>query len=66
MILSNIRHIDQSETFFVIILNLDQWIRCYVKSSMFSSGDYNVPKSRTGWVAFIEGLTRNVITNCMK
>ena len=32
MILSNIRHIGQSETFFVIIFNLDQWIRCYVKS----------------------------------
>ena len=66
MILSNKRHIDQSETFFVIILNLDQWIRCYVKSSIFSSGDYNVQKGRTGWVPFIEGLTRNVITNCMK
>ena len=44
MILSNIRNIDQSETFFVIIL--DQWIRFYI----FSSGDYNVQKSRTGWV----------------
>ena len=33
MILSNIRNIDQSETFFVIILNYDQWIRCCVKSS---------------------------------
>ena len=45
--------IDQSETFFVIILNLDQ---CCVKSSIFSSG----------WVVLVEGLTRNVITNCMK
>ena len=57
---------DQSETFFVIILNLDQWIRCCIKSSIFSSGDYNVQKSRTGWVALVEGLTRNVILNCMK
>ena len=55
MILSNIRDIDQSET-FVIILNLDQWIRCCVKSSIFSSG----------WVVLVEGLARNVITNCMK
>ena len=53
--LSTIRNIDQSET-FVIILNLDQWIRCCVKSSIFSSG----------WVVLAEGLTRNVITNCMK
>ena len=69
MILSNIGNIDQSETFFVIILNLDQWIRCCVKSSIFSSGNYNaflVQNSRTGWVALVEGLTRNVITNCMK
>ena len=66
MILSNIRNIDQSETFFVIILNLDQWIRCCIKSSIFSSGDYNVQKSRTVWVALVEGLTRNVILNCMK
>ena len=71
MILSNIRNIDQSETFFVIILNLDQWIRCCIKSSIFSSDDYYVQKSRTGWVALVEGLTRNgltrnVILNCMK
>ena len=66
MILSNIRNIDQSESFFVTILNLDQWIRCCVKISIFSSGGYNVQKSRTGWVALVEGLTRNVITNCMK
>ena len=33
MILSNIRNIDKSETFFVIILNLDQWIRCCIKNS---------------------------------
>ena len=65
MILCNIRNIDQFETFFVIILNLDQWIRCCVKSSMFSSGDYNVQNGRTGWVALVKGLTRNVITNCM-
>ena len=36
MILSNIRNIDQSETFFVIILNPDQWIRCCVKSSILA------------------------------
>ena len=66
MIWSNIRNIDQSETFFVIILNLNQWIRFCVKSSIFSSGNYNVQKSRTGWVALVEGLTRNSITNCMK
>ena len=66
MILSNIRNIDHSEIFFVIILNLDQWIRCCVKSSIYSSVDYNVQKSRTGYVALVEGLTRNVITNCMK
>ena len=35
------------------------------KEFYFSSGDYNVQKSRTGWVAYVEGLTRNVITNCM-
>ena len=52
--------------FFVIILNRDQWIRCCVKSSIFSSGDHNVQESRTGWVVLVEGLTRNVITNCMK
>ena len=54
MILSKIRNIDQSETFFVIILNLDQWIRCCVKSSIVSSGDYNVQKSRTGWGPYKE------------
>ena len=48
--MSNIRNIDQSETFFVIILHLDQWIRCCVKSSIFSSGDYNVQKSRLNWL----------------
>ena len=64
--MSNIRKIDQSETFFVIILNLDQWIRSCVKSSVFSSGDYNAQKRRTGWVALVEGHTKNVILNCMK
>ena len=66
MILSNIRKIDHSEIFFVIILILDQWIRCCVKSSIFSSGDYNIQMSRTGWVALVEGLTRKVFTNCSK
>ena len=32
--------------FLVIILNPDQWIRCCVKSSVFSSGDYSVQQSR--------------------
>ena len=45
MILSNIRNIDLSETFFVIIQNLDKWVRCCVKSSIYSSGTYNVQKS---------------------
>ena len=60
MILSNIRKIDQSECFFVIILNLDQWIRCCVKSSIFSSGEYIVQQSRTGCVVFVEELTQNL------
>ena len=34
--LSNIRNIDQSETFFAIILNLDNWIGCWVKSSILA------------------------------
>ena len=34
----------------VIILNLDQWIRCCVKSSVFSSCDYSAQQSRTGCV----------------
>ena len=59
-------NIDQSETFFVMILNLDQWIRCCVKSSNFSSGDYSVQQSRSGCVVSVKGLTRNVITNCME
>ena len=66
MLLRNIRNIDQSVTFFVITLKLDPYTRCCVKSSIFSSGDYNVQKNRTGWVALVEGLTRNDITNCMK
>ena len=66
MILNNIRNIDQSETLLVIILNLDQCIRYCVKSSMFSFGDFIVQQSRTGCVVLVEGLTRNVITNCMK
>ena len=51
--------------YFVISLNLESmdWMLC--KEFFFSSGDYNVKKSRTGWVALVEGLTRNVITNCM-
>ena len=65
MILSSIRNIDQSET-FLIILNLDQWTRCCVKSFIFSSGEYFVQKSRTGWVVLVQGLTRNFSTNCMK
>ena len=59
-------NIDQSETFFVNILNLDQWIRCCVKSSIFSSGEYYVQKSRSGWNALVDGLTWNGITKSMK
>ena len=59
-------NIDQSETFFVMILNLDQWIRCCVKSSIFNFGDYSVQQSRSGCVVLVEGLTRNVITNYME
>ena len=66
MMLSNIRNIDQSETFFVVILNLDQCIRCCVKSSIFSSGDHSIQQNSTVCVVFVEGLTRNVFTNCMK
>ena len=36
------------------------------KEFCFSSGNYNVQKRRTGWVALVEGLTENDITNCMK
>ena len=57
MILSSIRSNDQSETFFC---NYSE------SGSIFSPGNYNVQKSRTGWVALVEGLTKNVITNCMK
>ena len=66
MILSNIRNIDQSETFCYLFESgsIDQML---CKELYFSSGDYNVEKSRTGWVALVEeGLTRNDITNCMK
>ena len=66
MMLSNIRIIDQSESFFGIIMNLDQLIRCCVKSSIFRSGDYSVQQSRTGCVVLVEDLMRNVITNCVK
>ena len=67
MISSNIRSIDQSETFFCNYSESGSMDQCCVKSSFcFSSGDYNVQKSRTGWVALVECLTRNVITNCMK
>ena len=58
MMLSNIRNIDQSESFFIIIMNLDQLIRCCVKSSMFRSGDYSVQQSRTGCVVLVDGLIR--------
>ena len=36
------------------------------KEFCFSSGDYNVQKSRTGWVVLVEGLTSNGIANCKK
>ena len=50
----------------VIIQNLDQWIRCCVKRSSFSSGDYFVQQSRTGWVVLVVDLTRHVIKHCIK
>ena len=61
MILSNIRNINQSETFFVIILNLDQWIRYCVKRSILAQVIIMFRR-----LALVEGLTRNAITNCMK
>ena len=67
MILSNIWNIYRSE--IIIIINysesgsMDQML---CKEFYISSGGYNVQKSRTGWVALVEGLTRNVITNCIK
>ena len=65
MILSNIRIKDQSETFssYSESGSMDQML---CKEYYFSSGDYNVQRSRTGWVALVEGLSSNVITNCMK
>ena len=65
MILNNIRNIDQSETFcnYSEPGSMDQML---CKEFYLSSGDYNVQKSRTGCIALVEGLTRNVITNCMK
>ena len=52
MILSNIRNIDQSETFFVFILNLDQWIRCCVKSSIFMFGDFKCSEEQNWFGSF--------------
>ena len=66
MILSNIRNIDQSETFFCNYIESGSMDQMLCKEFYFSSSDYNVQKSRIGWVALVEGLTRNVITNCMK
>ena len=65
MILSNIRNIDQSD-FFCNYSESGSMDQMLCKKFFFSSVDYNVQKSRTGWVALVEGLTRNVITNCMK
>ena len=56
MNLSNLRNIDHTETFFVIIL--DQ-ILC--KEFYFSSEDYFVQQSKTGCVVLVEGLRRNGI-----
>ena len=36
------------------------------KEFYLSSGDYSVQQSRSGCVVLVEGLTRNVITNCME
>ena len=66
MILSNIWNIYQSETIFCNFSESGLMDQMLCKEFYFSSGDYNVQKSRTGWVALVEVLTRNVITNCMK
>ena len=34
--------------------------------SGFSSGDFFVQQGRNGWVVLVEGLSRTVITYCMK
>ena len=66
IILSNIRNIDQSETFFCNYSESGSMDRMLCKEFYFSSVDYNVQKSRTGWVAYEEVLIMNVITSCMK
>ena len=65
-IMSNIRDIDQSETLSCNYSESGSIDQMLCKELYFSSGDYNVQKSRAGWVALVEVLKRNVITNCMK
>ena len=63
MMLSNIRNIDQSDfCYYSKSGSMDQML---CKEFYFSSGDYSVQQSRSGCVFLVEGLTRNVITNCM-
>ena len=66
MILINNGNIYQSVTFFCNYFESGSIDQTLCKEFVFSSGDYNVQKSRTGWVALVEGLTRNDITSCMK
>ena len=54
--LSKLRNIDNTETFFVIILDQILFNEFY-----FSSVDYFVQQSKTGYVVLVEGLTRNGI-----
>ena len=43
------RRFDQSITFCIIILNLDQWIRCYVMSSILALvAVYSAGQNRLG------------------
>ena len=39
-------------TFLSTFFYLDQWIRCWVSSSIFNSGGHFVQRSRTSWVIF--------------
>ena len=56
MIVSNIRNIDQSETFFYNYFESGSIDQMLCKEFFFSSGDNDVQKSRTGWVALVKGL----------
>ena len=43
-----------------MILNLDQWKRCCVKISIFSSGDHFVWQNRSVRAILVQGLMRNM------